>query len=88
LILWIIASTWPAEQHPVRAGALCASLGGTFCLILLARDAGEVHVRNLIALALVVVLGAIFGFATSWLAQMMERLLERFVNRDRADGAY
>jgi hypothetical protein len=82
LILWIIASALPAARHPVRAGAMCASLGGTFCLILLALDAGEVHARNLIALAVVVVLGAIFGFLTSWLTIVMERVLGRFVHHD------
>lgn len=86
LFLWFIVSMWPAARHPVRAASLCASLGGTYCLVMAVLQIDEIHARIVFGIGAVVVLGAIFGFLTSWLARLMERMLEKFVHGDRADG--
>lgn len=80
LILWMTVSYWPAARHPVRAGSLCASVGGTFCLIMLVSQGVEIRpedLKALVGLAAVVGLGAIFGFLTSWLAGFLERMVDR-----------
>ncbi len=74
LILSVIVSAWPAARHPVRAASLFASLGGTVCLILIVPPFREMDPKNLLVVAAAVVLGAIFGFLTSWLTQLMERV--------------
>jgi hypothetical protein len=80
LTLWWIVCIWPAVRHPIRSASLCASLGGTVCLIILVINNVEVRPQDLqalLGLAAVVVLGAIYGFLTSWLVRFMERMLDK-----------
>jgi hypothetical protein len=79
LILGLIASAWRALRHPVRAASLCASVAGTAFLIFLVLETNQGHLRILVLTATIFLVGAVFGFLTTWLARVMEHMLEKLV---------
>lgn len=76
-LFWIVASLWPAARHSIRAASLGASLCGTMhlllvFLLLLSGRIANIEAEHLIALGVILVAGAFFGFATTWLTRFLE----------------
>lgn len=84
VVLWIITAYFRSMRHPVRAASLCGSLAGTVGLLMVACvdfDWRGERVARLLAVPLLAVVGAVFGFGTTLLARLMERGWERTIMR-------
>lgn len=79
-LLFTFTLLWAALRHPVRAAALCAALGGSLAIVVLASGMTQfqpTEPRNLLVIPAVMLLGAIFGFLTTLPAWLIERRLRR-----------
>ena len=89
MLLWIVASFWPAARHAIRSASLCASLAGCLGLLVLSgMIAGQSTNRidvllTCLALAAAVALGALYGFLVAIFTRGMERGLAIL---NRSDG--
>jgi hypothetical protein len=82
--LWLVVCFWPAAKHPVFTATLCASLAGSFVLVLIAQQhmggplKEEVILRDLVGMAAGMAFAAVFGFLHALLARRSLRWLGRF----------
>lgn len=92
-ILWFFTSCWPALRHPIRAASLCASLGAMLRLLNVAfvetlrmNNPFRMHPDywKHAGLELVAVLfgGAMFGFLTACIVNLLERRCKRIGKGD------
>jgi hypothetical protein len=84
--LWFIAFLWPMIRKPTAATSFSGSLAGTFCLVVyffgrtLNAKNPEEQVFELLG---VVALGALFGFLTTSLVRVMERVVQMLARRSQ-----
>jgi hypothetical protein len=80
VVLWIISFLWQASKHPLRCGSLCASLCGTVCLVCFAWkfDINSANGEAFIVLGIIMVGGAFYGFATTWLVRIAQGIIARY----------
>jgi hypothetical protein len=84
IVLNVIARLWPPSKHPVCSASVCASLGGTFCLLIIVVffDLAEIDLEGWLGFALVLGGGgAFYGFLTAWIVQLVLRRYDAVMER-------